>query len=450
MYDEAIEGRIYKSASMNGAWLGFQAAWNAKPAAQVSEAVDNRRCKPCASVRGGDTCWKCGAETFTPDRRCGEEPRLPPIDRIRALAKEVGYAIGVHGSQQRDFDVIAAPWTDSAIGNHALLQHIAAGLTTENGPAHILSISRKPLGRYAATIQMDGWYKQLDISVCPNEVYEQARKESEMTIHAFTELRSTLPAYINVSERVSDPRDVIVTVRSSGENDTSTIILSRDQLRKMAEDIGKFLDPAAAPATPSDTLIRDLVKLWDSPSVSEDDHNEEMCRIEDAMRKAAAPQASQPEAAPKPNADCSGDPSCCPDNEGYGCACSPAVVAQDADRVATKLPNGVCVQNVYEAYDAGLEEAARSVDAQDECSEEGDTLKMAAENIRALKAAASTVRAGAAGSAARGDFRCTKTPARHVWPDHLGKIRRRPSRRPGCRIVEVSPGKAPAGAIPVG
>lgn len=24
-----------------------------------------------------------------------------------------------------------------------------------------------------------------------------------------------------------------------------------------------------------------------------------------------------------PNADCSGDPTCCPDNEGYGCACDP-------------------------------------------------------------------------------------------------------------------------------
>lgn len=145
--------------------------WNRRAAMQTAEPVDNRRCKPCASVRGGDHCWKCGTETFTPDPRCGEEPRLPPIDRIRELAKEVGYAIGVHVSQQRDFDVIAAPWSDSAIGNHALLQHIAAGLTTENGPARIISTERKPLGRYAATIQMDGWYKQLDISVCPNEQY---------------------------------------------------------------------------------------------------------------------------------------------------------------------------------------------------------------------------------------------------------------------------------------
>lgn len=144
----------------------------ARPAPVVATpAPDNRRCKPCGSTRGGDICWKCGASTFTPDPRAGDDPALPPVERIRALAKEVGYAIGVHGSQQRDFDVIAAPWTDSAIGNHALIEHLAKGLTTENGPAHIISTERKPLGRYAATIQMDGWYKPLDISVCPNEQY---------------------------------------------------------------------------------------------------------------------------------------------------------------------------------------------------------------------------------------------------------------------------------------
>lgn len=130
------------------------------------QALDRRRCKPCAATRGGDNCWKCGTATFEPHPSCGDDPALPPIDRIRELAKEVGYAVGVHGSQQRDLDVIAAPWTDAAIGNYALMEHIAKGLTTDNGPAHIISTERKPLGRYAATIQMDGWYKQLDISVC--------------------------------------------------------------------------------------------------------------------------------------------------------------------------------------------------------------------------------------------------------------------------------------------
>jgi hypothetical protein len=78
-----------------------------------------------------------------------------------------------------------------------------------------------------------------------------------MTIHAYTELTSPLPAYINVSERVSDPRDVIVTVRSSGENTSSTIILSRDELRKLADAIYKYTAPQAT--QPVDGVIDDAI-----------------------------------------------------------------------------------------------------------------------------------------------------------------------------------------------
>jgi hypothetical protein len=120
-----------------------------------------RRCPQCRAPREGAKCWKCGEATFEPCEGW-DEPRLPPIDRIRELAKEVGYAIGAHGSRERDLDVIAVPWIDDAVGNHDLMQHIAKGLG-----AKILSTERKPLGRYAATIQMDGWYKAIDISVCP-------------------------------------------------------------------------------------------------------------------------------------------------------------------------------------------------------------------------------------------------------------------------------------------
>ena len=40
-----------------------------------------------------------------------EDPALPDINRIRKLAREVGYAVCVHGSLKRDFDLIAVPWT---------------------------------------------------------------------------------------------------------------------------------------------------------------------------------------------------------------------------------------------------------------------------------------------------------------------------------------------------
>ena len=120
-----------------------------------------RRCPQCKAPREGEKCWKCGEATFEPCEGW-DEPPLPSINLIRKAAYEVGYAIGEHGSKERDLDVIAAPWTDKAVGNHDLLQHIAKSLG-----AKILSTERKPLGRYAATIQIDGWYKAIDISVCP-------------------------------------------------------------------------------------------------------------------------------------------------------------------------------------------------------------------------------------------------------------------------------------------
>ena len=121
-----------------------------------------RYCRTCACVRPADPCWKCGGATREVDPANWDEPALPDVDRIRALAKEVGYALGVHGSLQRDLDVIAAPWQDDAVDALALMDHIAAGM---NGRR--LGLTQKPLGRLACNIQIDGWFKLIDLSVCP-------------------------------------------------------------------------------------------------------------------------------------------------------------------------------------------------------------------------------------------------------------------------------------------
>lgn len=130
-----------------------------------AERKDNsepmRYCNKCHSDRTTLQCKKCGKETFIPDA-CWSPTKLPSIDKIRELAREVGYAIGVHGSLERDLDLIAAPWTDSAVGNAELINHIAKGMN-----ARVIDLGRKPLGRYAASIQLDGWFKLIDLSVCP-------------------------------------------------------------------------------------------------------------------------------------------------------------------------------------------------------------------------------------------------------------------------------------------
>lgn len=95
-----------------------------------------------------------------------EDPKLPDIRLIWKLAREVGYAVGVHGSLKRDFDLIAAPWTDEAVNNAALVKHLCAGLNARMvaGPEY------KPLGRVAVTLQIDGWYKPIDLSIMPKGV----------------------------------------------------------------------------------------------------------------------------------------------------------------------------------------------------------------------------------------------------------------------------------------
>ncbi|MFM0503947.1 hypothetical protein [Paraburkholderia caffeinilytica] len=120
-------------------------------------------CPQCNSQRNGGACWKCGAETIEPVAGW-EYPEIPPIGRIRELAKEIGYAIGVHRSLERDLDLIAAPWSEEALKLNYLevMSHIADGLG-----AKLVEVEAKPLGRRACTIQMDGWYKPIDLSVMP-------------------------------------------------------------------------------------------------------------------------------------------------------------------------------------------------------------------------------------------------------------------------------------------
>jgi len=127
-------------------------------------------CKACGTQRSAAPCHKCGGELKTPHPDW-EEPSIPDVTPIRALAREVGYAIGEHGSKERDLDLIAAPWTADAVSPQALADHIAKGI---NG--HILAPTNKPAGRWSCNIQVDGWFKLIDLSVSPPN--PQARIEA--------------------------------------------------------------------------------------------------------------------------------------------------------------------------------------------------------------------------------------------------------------------------------
>jgi hypothetical protein len=76
------------------------------------------------------------------------------LPTIRAIAREHGYAIGLHGSTERDLDLIAAPWTDNANGDRALVEAIRAAV---DGTVYANSYPFKnPHGRLAWIIYLEG------------------------------------------------------------------------------------------------------------------------------------------------------------------------------------------------------------------------------------------------------------------------------------------------------
>lgn len=131
------------------------------PEAPAREGDVAWACTACNSPRAVDPCPKCGTELTKPADGW-DWPRLPDIERIRELAREVGYAVGVHGTLERDLDLIAAPWIAEAVKPFELAQHIASGI---GGNVLDYKTQDKPCGRWSCNINSDGWFKLIDLSV---------------------------------------------------------------------------------------------------------------------------------------------------------------------------------------------------------------------------------------------------------------------------------------------
>jgi hypothetical protein len=103
------------------------------------------------------------------------------IEPLRAKARELGYALAVHGSLSRDIDLVAAPWTETSVSADALVDALAivAGGWREGEGAGL-----KPHGRTAFVIHLGGG-PYLDVSVMP-------RLDDERAVVAF----DTFPARV--------------------------------------------------------------------------------------------------------------------------------------------------------------------------------------------------------------------------------------------------------------
>lgn len=90
--------------------------------------------------------------------------RYDVIQIVRKVAREHGYAAAVHGSLERDLDIVLVPWVKCAAGRKRLIR----ALSEEFG-GQSPEVEKKPHGRVAFVLFVwsgaSGWH--LDVSVMP-------------------------------------------------------------------------------------------------------------------------------------------------------------------------------------------------------------------------------------------------------------------------------------------
>lgn len=106
---------------------------------------------------------------------------------VQKIAREVGYAVAVHGSMNSDLDLMAMPWTEEAGSTDELLAAILSGCSAfyQRDPDGNYSVcdegfkvldpgppEKKPHGRLAWSIQL-GSGARIDLSVMPPQALQE-------------------------------------------------------------------------------------------------------------------------------------------------------------------------------------------------------------------------------------------------------------------------------------
>jgi hypothetical protein len=96
------------------------------------------------------------------------------LGTIKEAARELGYAIAVHGSLIRDLDLVAIPWVDNAESPEMLvaaLREVTGGIVIEDPKAYATDYTRHsphplPHGRLGYALHLGGG-PYIDLSVMP-------------------------------------------------------------------------------------------------------------------------------------------------------------------------------------------------------------------------------------------------------------------------------------------
>jgi hypothetical protein len=88
------------------------------------------------------------------------------LPALREVARQCGYAIAVHGSLERDIDLIAIPWRENEMTTEYLIEKLHGVVQAVLGPVTLDDAAKKPHGRKALTMRFCG-HHYIDLSVMP-------------------------------------------------------------------------------------------------------------------------------------------------------------------------------------------------------------------------------------------------------------------------------------------
>jgi hypothetical protein len=97
--------------------------------------------------------------------------------QLKEIARDHGYNLVVHGSMNRDLDLIAIPWVDDPKPEfdliNALNKHLTGHTTDEQYKEHVYLFKELPGGRHAYVINLNrGGYKKTE-DESGNPIYEE-------------------------------------------------------------------------------------------------------------------------------------------------------------------------------------------------------------------------------------------------------------------------------------
>lgn len=97
------------------------------------------------------------------------------IHDIQVICRAAGYAIAIHGSMQRDLDLVAIPWTKRAVKHTTLARRLCAELgCTLSEVKKLTGATKKPHGRLVYTLMMGGACF-MDLSIMPRLALENSK-----------------------------------------------------------------------------------------------------------------------------------------------------------------------------------------------------------------------------------------------------------------------------------